>query len=142
MRSAPRTNMSRHLLFAAGALGLLLLVAACAAGPPGLKQQRIRNKLDLRLQTALGGSSVGETLGEYIRVLVRLESEGTAEDLTLLNTLGATSPFNGAITTMTLEPARVIDLAALERVAFIELQSPNAPKPDLPPPPPSAGDIS
>jgi hypothetical protein len=123
-------------------LTLAILAAGCAAGAPSLNQPRIRNKLDLRLQSALGGSAVGETLGEYIRVLVRLESDGTEEDLTLLNQIGTVSPFNGAITTMTVEPSRIIDLAVLERVTFIELQSPNAPKPDLPPPPPAAGGVS
>ncbi|GEM_PF-2711593 len=118
----------------AGAIG-------CAAAAPNLNQPRIRNKLDLRLQNALGGSTVGETLGEYIRVLVKLESDGTDDDLAQLKTIGATSPFTGAITTMTLEPARVIDLAVLDRVVSIELESPNAPKPNLPPPPPAAGDM-
>ncbi len=140
----PHPLRSRWRLTSSALLLVIIIgtLSGCAARSPSLDQRHIRSKLDLRLQTALGGKAIGETLGDYIRVLVKLASPGTGEDLSALNRFGTASPFNGAITTMIIEPARIIDIAALDRVVFIELQSPNVPKPNLPPPPPAAGVIS
>ncbi len=41
---------------------LLIMTAGCAARMPSIDQPQIRNKLDLRLQGALGGKHVGEVL--------------------------------------------------------------------------------
>lgn len=117
-----------------------LTIAGCAVKKPLLEQPKIKNKLDLRLQSALGGKGMGEEIGDYIRVIVRLKTDGTREDLTILNRYGVATPFLGAVTTMTLEPSKVVQVAALKQVVFIELDSINVPKP-VPPPPP-AGEMS
>ena len=114
---------------------LLIMTGGCAAGMPSIDQPRIRNKLDLRLQSALGGKNVGEVLGEYIQVSVRMKSEGTQEDLDQLTALGVPGQFLGPIITMILEPSKVVDVAALDRVTFIELAVRNVPNPQIPPPP-------
>lgn len=123
--------------------GLMLVTfcsmeAGCAASAPSLDQPRIRNKLDLRLQSAFGVMGVGEALGDYIRVSVRMKSEGTDEDLAMLNQFGVAGAFLGPVTTLTIEPSKLVEVAALDRVVFIELESTNVPKP-TPPPPPAEG---
>ena len=122
------------------ALAILLIAAAgCAAKLPSIDRPQIRNKLDLRLQSALGGRNVGEVLGEYIQVSVRMKTEGTPEDVSQLSTLGVPGEFRGRIVTLILEPSKVVDVAALDRVEFIELAARNVPRPTIPPPPPPAG---
>lgn len=116
---------------------LLIMVAGCAASAPSLDQARIRNKLDLRLQGALGGRHIGETLGEFIQVSVRMESAGTSEDLSQLALYGVPGQFMGPITTLIIEPSKIIDVAALDRVVFLELAARNVPNPTIPPPPPA-----
>ncbi len=123
--------------------GLMLVTfcsmeAGCAASKPSLDQPRLRNKLELRLQSALGVMGVGEALGDYIRVSVRMKSEGTDEDLAMLNQFGVAGAFLGSITTLTIEPSKIVEVAALDRVVFIELESKNVPKP-TPPPSPAEG---
>ncbi len=115
---------------------LLIMVAGCAASAPSIDQARIRNKLDLRLQGALGGRNLGETLGEFIQVSVRMESAGTPEDLSQLALYGVPGQFLGRITTLIIEPSKIIDVAALDRVVFLELSARNVPNPMIPPPPP------
>ncbi len=115
---------------------LLIMVAGCAASAPSIDQARIRNKLDLRLQGALGGRNIGETLGEFIQVSVRMKSEGTPEDLSQLALYGVPGQFLGRITTLIIEPSKIIDVAALDRVVFLELAARNVPNPTIPPPPP------
>ncbi len=100
---------------------------------PSIDQSRIRNKLDLRLQSALGGKIVGEVLGEYIQVSIRMESAGTPEDLDQLTALGVPGEFLGPIITMNIRPSRIVDVAALDRVTFIELAVRNVPNPQIPP---------
>ena len=117
---------------------LLIMTAGCAAGMPSINQPKIRNKLDLRLQSALGGKNVGEVLGEYIQVSVRLKSPGTQEDLDQLSALGVPGRFLGPIVTMNIMPSRVVEVAALPRVTFIELAVRNVPNPQIPPSPPES----
>ncbi|MFC1628142.1 hypothetical protein ACFL3H_03385, partial [Gemmatimonadota bacterium] len=54
-------------------------------------------------QGALGGRNIGESLGEFIQVSVRLESDGTPEDLSLLSLYGVPGQFIGPITTLIIE---------------------------------------
>ncbi len=112
---------------------LLITTGGCAAKMPSIDQSRIRNKLDLRLQSALGGKIVGEVLGEYIQVSIRMESAGTQEDLDQLTALGVPGEFLGPIITMNIRPSRIVDVAALDRVTFIELAVRNVPNPQIPP---------
>lgn len=119
-------------------VSLCLIETGCAAKIPSLDQPRIRNKLELRLQSALGVTGVGEALGDYIRVSVRMKSVGTDEDLAMLNQIGVAGAFLGPVTTLTVEPSKVVEVAALDRVVFIELEAKNVPKP-TPPPPPAEG---
>jgi hypothetical protein len=114
---------------------LLITIAGCAGRMPSIEQPRIRNKLDLRLQSALGGRNVGEVLGEYIQVSVRLKSAGTQEDLDQLTALGVPGQFRGPIITMNIAPSKIVDLADLDRVTFIELAARNVPNPSIPPSP-------
>jgi len=117
---------------------LLIMVAGCAASAPSIDQAQIRNKLDIRLQGALGGMNIGEVLGEFIQVSVRMKSEGTLEDVSQLALYGVPGQFLGRITTLILKPSKVVEVAALDRVVFLELAARNVPRPStLPPPPPS-----
>ena len=117
---------------------LLIMVAGCAASAPSIDQVKIKNKLDLRLQGALGGRHIGEALGEFVQVSVRMESEGTSEDLSQLALYGIPGQFMGRITTLIIEPSKIIHVAALDRVVFIEMTARNVPNPMIPPPPPPA----
>ena len=130
MSRKPRRTALSGLVLAA----LLISIAGCAAKMPSIEQPRIRNKLDLRLQSALGGRNVGEVLGEYIQVSVRMKSAGTREDLEQLTALGVPGAFRGPIITMNIIPAQIVNLAALDRVTFIELAVRNVPNPRVPPP--------
>ncbi len=133
MSRMSRSNTIHGLVVAA----LLIMIAGCAASAPSIDQARIRNKLDLRLQGALGGRNIGETLGEFIQVSVRMQSAGTAEDLSQLALYGVPGQFLGSITTLIIEPSKIIDVAALDRVVFLELAVRNVPNPAIPPPPPA-----
>ncbi|MFC1499475.1 hypothetical protein ACFL6T_00475 [Candidatus Zixiibacteriota bacterium] len=139
METISMSRMSHGKVFPSLIIAVvLIMVAGCAASAPSLDQARIRNKLDLRLQGALGGRSIGETLGEFIQVSVRMKSEGLPEDLSLLALHGVPGQFLGSVTTLILRPSKIIDVAALSRVAFIELAARNVPNPTIPPPPPPA----
>lgn len=121
-------------------LALLLLAGAgCAAKIPSIDQARIRDKLDLRLQSALGGRNMGEVLGEYIQVSVRMKKLPTDEDMSQLATWGVPGESRGPIVTLILEPSKVVEVAALDQVDYIELAARNAPAPTIPPQPPPAG---
>ncbi|MFC1559423.1 hypothetical protein ACFL39_02420 [Gemmatimonadota bacterium] len=106
---------------------LLIMVAGCAASAPSIDQEKIRNKLDLRLQGALGGRHIGEALGEFIQVSV-----------SQLALHGVPGQFVGRVTTLIIEPSKVIEVAALDRVVFMEMTARNVPNPTIPPPPPPA----
>ena len=115
---------------------LALIIAGCAARAPRIEDANIRRKLDLRLQMALEGSGVGESLGEYIRVIIRLKETGTDEDRQALSQFGAVGAMLGPVVTLTLKPEYVVQVAALPRVKAIEFDANNVPMPTPPPPPP------
>jgi hypothetical protein len=77
---------------------------------------------------------VGEPLGEYIRVLVRLSDSGTDEDREALNLIGTVGSMVGPVVTLTLKPEQVVQVAALDRVKSIEYDARNVPTP-IPPQP-------
>ncbi len=133
MSRMSRSNAFSGLVVAA----LLIMIAGCAASAPSIDQARIRNKLDLRLQGALGGRNIGETLGEFIQVSVRMQSAGTLEDISQLALYGVPGQFLGSITTLIIEPSKIINVAAIDRVVFLELAARNVPNPTIPPPPPA-----
>lgn len=114
---------------------VVLTTAGCASSAPSLDDSSIRRKLDLRLQMALGGQGLGEELGEYIRIIVRLTGTGTEEDRETLGQYGAVGAIIGPVVTLTLKPERVVEVAALPRVKLIEFDARNVPMPTPPPPP-------
>ncbi len=116
---------------------LFMLASACASGPPSVTDPAIAQKLDLRLRTALSKTGWSEDLGDYIRVVVRMTRKETPDDRLALEAIGRVGSYLGSIVTMTLAPGRVVDLAALSKVEFVELEMPNVP---MPPPPP--GEVS
>lgn len=111
-----------------------LIVIGCASSAPSIDDRAIRRKLDLRLQMALGGHGVGEPLGEYMRVIVRLNGAGTDEDREMLGQFGSVGSIVGPIVTLTLKPGRVVEVAALSRVRLVEFDAGNVPMPSPPPP--------
>jgi len=115
---------------------LALIIAGCAARAPSIDDANIRKKLDLRLQMALEGRGVGEPLGEYIRVIVRLKETGTDEDRQALSQFGVVGAIIGPVVTLTLKPEHIVQVAALSRVKAIEFDASNVPMPTPPPPPP------
>lgn len=78
---------------------------------------------------------MGEELGEYIRVIVRLTGTGTEEDREELGQYGAVGAIIGPVVTLTLKPERVVEVAALPCVKLIEFDARNVPMPTPPPPP-------
>lgn len=111
-----------------------LLLSGCASGAPSLDDPGIAKKLDLRLRTALQGSGWSESLGAYIRVAVRMKRKETEEDRQALEAIGHVGAWLGKIVTLTLSPQKVVELATLPQVEYIELETPNVPMP-VPPPP-------
>lgn len=112
-------------------LGLTL--HGCASSAPSIDNQAIRRKLDLRLQMALGSRGVSEQLGNYMRVIVRLEAAATDEDRQMLSQLGSVGSVIGPVVTLTLKPERVVEVAALPQVKLVEFDARNVPMPTPPP---------
>jgi hypothetical protein len=104
-------------------------VGGCAGAAPRIDDPAIARKMDLRLRTALEGAGWSEDLGDYIRLIVRMEREERAEDREALDAIGHIGSWNGHILTFTVAPDRVVDLASYSQVAFIELSMPNVPAP-------------
>ncbi|MCK4772463.1 MAG: hypothetical protein KAT18_06035 [Candidatus Latescibacteria bacterium] len=132
--SAP-ANLHRYTATLLAFAFVVLTAAGCASSAPSIDDSSIRRKLDLRLQMALGGQGLGEELGEYIRVIVRLTGTGTEEDREELGQYGAVGAIIGPVVTLTLKPERVVEVAALPRVKLIEFDARNVPMPTPPPPP-------
>ncbi|MFO7767344.1 MAG: hypothetical protein R6W82_00045 [bacterium] len=129
----PSTRRPAALILPAVLLSALLL-AGCAAPRPSLDDPQVRSKLDGRLRMALSGQGPGEPLGEYIRVSVRLDHDGTDEDRERLSRWAVVGSMIGPVATLTLRPERVVDVAVLPDVVHVELEHRDAPTPSEPPP--------
>ena len=112
---------------------LVTLAAACAGGQPSVDDPEISRKIDLRLRTALSQAGWSEELGEYVRVIVRMDRDDNPEDRQAISELGAIGSWSGRILTLTIAPDRVVSLASQRHVEFVELSMRNVPMP-VPPP--------
>ena len=111
---------------------LVLMATGCASSVPRIDDKGIKRKFDLRLQMALGGHLTGEPLGEYVRVTIRMRSSINDEDRQELDTFGTIGAVIGPVVTLTIRPERLVHVAALTRVVFIEFDAGNVPMP-IPP---------
>ncbi len=111
---------------------IVLMATACASSAPSIDDNKIKRKFDLRLLMALGGHLTGEPLGEYVRVNIRMRSSINDEDRQELGTFGTIGAVIGPVVTLTIRPERLVHVAALSRVAFIEFDAGNVPMP-IPP---------
>ena len=111
---------------------IVLMATGCASSTPGINDEGIKRKFDLRLQMALGGHLTGEPLGEYVRVIIRMKSSVNDEDRQELDSFGIIGSVIGPIVTLTIRPERLVHVAALSRVTFIEFDAGNVPMP-IPP---------
>jgi len=111
---------------------MVLMAAGCAASVPNIEDNGIKRKFDLRLQMALGGHLTGEPLGEYVRVIIRMRSSVTDEDRQELDMFGTIGSAIGPVVTFIVRPERLVQVAALSRVFFIEFDAGNVPMP-IPP---------
>ena len=110
----------------------VFMALGCAASAPDIENKTIQRKFDLRLRMALGGHGTGEPLGDYVRVNIRMRSSVTDEDRQELGRFGTIGSVTGPVVTMTLRPERLVQVAALSRVRFIEFDAGNVPMP-IPP---------
>lgn len=111
---------------------IVLMATACASSAPTIEDRGIKRKFDLRLQMALGGHLTGEPLGEYVRVTIRMRSSINDEDRQELDMFGTIGAVIGPFVTLTIRPERLVHVAALSRVVFIEFDAGNVPMP-IPP---------
>ena len=111
---------------------IVLMAAGCASSAPSIEDDGIKRKFDLRLQMALGGHLTGEPLGEFVRVNIRMRSSLNDEDREELDRFGIIGSVIGPVVTLTIRPERLVQVAALSRVAFIEFDAGNVPMP-IPP---------
>ena len=111
---------------------IVLMAAGCASSAPSIEDDGIKRKFDLRLQMALGGHLTGEPLGEFVRVNIRMRSSLNDEDREELDRFGTIGAVIGPVVTLTIRPERLVHVAALSRVAFIEFDAGNVPMP-IPP---------
>lgn len=116
------------------ALLFFFALSACAGSRPSLEDPQIRSKLDGSLRMALSGKGPGEPLGEYIRVSVRFDHDATVEDRGRLGRYAVVGSVIGPVATLTLQPERVVEVAALPDVIAVELEHRDAPTPSEPPP--------
>ena len=114
-------------------IALVTLTTACAGGQPSVDDPRISRKIDLRLRTALSQAGWSEELGEYVRVIVRMNRDDNPEDRQAISELGAIGSWSGQILTLTIAPDRVVSLASHRHVEYVELSMRNVPMP-VPPP--------
>ncbi len=111
---------------------IVSLAIGCAAGTPSIEDEIIKRKFDLRLRMALGGYGTGEPLGDHVRVNIHMRRSVTDEDRQELGRFGTIGSVIGPIVTLTLRPERLVQVAALSRVRFIEFDAGNVPMP-IPP---------
>lgn len=111
---------------------IVLMATGCASSVPSIEDRGILRKFDLRLQMALGGHLTGEPLGEYVRVTIRMRSSINDEDRQELDTFGTIGAVIGPFVTLTIRPERLVHVAALSQVTFIEFDAGNVPMP-IPP---------
>jgi hypothetical protein len=111
---------------------IVFMATGCASSAPGIEDKGIKRKFDLRLQMALGGHLTGEPLGEYVRVIIRMRSSVNDEDRQELDSFGTIGSVIGPVVTLTIRPERLVQVAALSRVTFIEFDAGNVPMP-IPP---------
>ena len=111
---------------------IVLMATGCASSAPGIEDKGIKRKFDLRLQMALGGHLTGEPLGEYVRVNIRMRNSVTDEDRQELDMFGTIGAVIGPVVTLTIRPERLVQVAAISRVVFIEFDAGNVPMP-IPP---------
>jgi len=123
------TGTAAALLFAA----VVLLVSGCAGnrGAPG--EADVTEKMDLRLRQALDPDQEGTELGDWIQVIVRLTHTASAEDQEALEAYGRVESMVDRFVTLRIPRDAVMKMAAMERVARVELSIPAVPAP-VPPP--------
>ncbi|MFO7769016.1 MAG: hypothetical protein R6W82_08710 [bacterium] len=140
----PTSNTPRASAFLTGTAAVLLLLTpalsltGCAGSRSPLGEPEVSEKLDLRLRQSLDPGQEGEELGEWIQVIVRLTHTASAEDQEALEEYGRVQSMVDRFVTLRLPKEEVLDMAAEERVAHVELSMPAVAAP-VPPPAGEAG---